>query len=196
MGELGNVTWPAAPILTERLELRATAARDRDAYIDLLASEAVHRFLGGAQPRAELEARVPEVPACRPGAFAVDVAGAFIGSVTVDRRDGERPGGAAPRGGSLEIGYLFLPAAWGHGYATEAVRAVLGWIDEELPGEWVVLCTQLANQASVRLALRLGFVEVERFEEWGAEQWLGVRQPPHVRAKLVAQRSVSSGGPR
>jgi hypothetical protein len=27
----------------------------------------------------------------------------------------------------------------------------------------------------MRLAATLGFIEVERFEEWGAEQWLGVR---------------------
>ncbi|MEJ7755969.1 MAG: hypothetical protein WKF83_06160 [Nocardioidaceae bacterium] len=40
-------------------------------------------------------------------------------------------------------------------------------------GEPVVLCTQSANTASVRLAQRLGFVEVERFEEFGAEQWFG-----------------------
>lgn len=40
-----------------------------------------------------------------------------------------------------------------------------------------MLCTQSANTASVALAARLGFVEVERFEEWDAEQWFGVRRP-------------------
>jgi len=37
-----------------------------------------------------------------------------------------------------------------------------------------VLCTQTANDRSVRLAAKLGFTEVERFEEDGAEQWFGV----------------------
>jgi RimJ/RimL family protein N-acetyltransferase len=50
---------------------------------------------------------------------------------------------------------------------------VLGWIDATLPGEPVVLTTQVANERSLRLARRLGFVEVERFTAYGAEQWFG-----------------------
>jgi [ribosomal protein S5]-alanine N-acetyltransferase len=38
----------------------------------------------------------------------------------------------------------------------------------------VVVCTQTANDRSMRLAVKLGFTEVERFEEHGAEQWFGV----------------------
>ncbi|MGY4771462.1 GNAT family N-acetyltransferase [Kribbella sp. CWNU-51] len=64
--------------------------------------------------------------------------------------------------------------AWGRGYATEAVGAALEWVTEVLPGEPVVLCTQSANEPSVRLAERLGFAEVERFKEFDAEQWFGV----------------------
>ena len=40
-----------------------------------------------------------------------------------------------------------------------------------------MLCTQTANDRSMRVAERLGFVEVERFEEFDAEQWFGVRWP-------------------
>ena len=45
------------------------------------------------------------------------------------------------------------------------------------PGESVVLCTQTANVASMRLAAKLGFAEVRRFEKFGAEQWFGVWPP-------------------
>ena len=38
----------------------------------------------------------------------------------------------------------------------------------------MVLCTQTANGRSMRLAAKLGFTEVERFEEYDAEQWFGV----------------------
>jgi RimJ/RimL family protein N-acetyltransferase len=38
----------------------------------------------------------------------------------------------------------------------------------------VVLSPQTANERSIRLATKLGFTEVERFEEYGAEQWFGV----------------------
>lgn len=33
---------------------------------------------------------------------------------------------------------------------------------------------QAANDRAMRLAAKLGFTEVERFEEYGAEQWFGV----------------------
>jgi RimJ/RimL family protein N-acetyltransferase len=62
----------------------------------------------------------------------------------------------------------------GHGYAAEACAAALGWFAGALPGEPVALTTQTANDRSMRLAARLGFVEVERFEMYGAEQWFGL----------------------
>lgn len=62
------------------------------------------------------------------------------------------------------------------GYATEAASAVLARADEVF-GEPVVLCTQGADARSLALAERLGFTEVARFEEFGAEQWYGVREP-------------------
>ncbi|GAA3598016.1 hypothetical protein GCM10022295_92970 [Streptomyces osmaniensis] len=39
----------------------------------------------------------------------------------------------------------------------------------------MTLCARTANDRSMRLAAKLGFTEVERFEEYGAEQSLGVR---------------------
>ncbi|OAH16396.1 hypothetical protein STSP_02710 [Streptomyces jeddahensis] len=59
----------------------------------------------------------------------------------------------------------------------EACAAALDWLAGALPGEPVVLATQSANVASMRLAAKLGFTEVERFEAWGAEQWLGMWSP-------------------
>jgi RimJ/RimL family protein N-acetyltransferase len=87
------------------------------------------------------------------------------------------PGHLGPDAGEAEIGYLFLPKTWGLGYAAEACAAALGWFAAAVPGEPVVLCTQTANDRSMRLAAKLGFTEVERFEEYGAEQWFGVWSP-------------------
>lgn len=69
------------------------------------------------------------------------------------------------------------PEAWGQGYAVEACAAVLDRFAETCRGEPVVLFTQTANAPSVRLAEKLGFTEIHRFEAWGAEQWMGVRHP-------------------
>jgi RimJ/RimL family protein N-acetyltransferase len=104
----------------------------------------------------------------------VDLDGAMIGIVTLDRRDAKRPGHVRPEAGEADLGYMFLPEAWGSGYAAEACAAALDWFAHAYPGEPVVLCTQTANDRSMRLAAKLGFAEVERFEEYGAGQWFGV----------------------
>ncbi|MFF8261555.1 GNAT family N-acetyltransferase [Streptomyces virginiae] len=172
---LDQVAWPTAPIRTERLVLRESEARDRAAFVELFASPEVGTYVGGSRPRDELERAVPEVPGRRPGFFVIDLDGAMIGMVTLDPRDPGRPGHVRPDGGETELGYMFLPRAWGRGYAAEACAAALDWFAGVLPGEPVVLCTQSANDRAMRLAAKLGFTEWERFVEYGAEQWFGVR---------------------
>jgi RimJ/RimL family protein N-acetyltransferase len=172
--ELGPFPWPPPPIRTERLVLRESEARDRAAFIDLLASPEVHTYLGGPQPREELEREMPRVPERWPGSFVVDLDGAMIGQILLRRAAEHRRPAAA---GKADLGYLFLPRAWGLGYAAEACAAALDRFDGVLPGEPVVLTTQTANVGSMRLAAKLGFTEVERFQAWEAEQWLGLRSP-------------------
>ena len=172
MADLETVAWPPEPIRTERLVLRAPEARDRAAFIELLASPEVGAYLGGPRPRDELEREMPAAPERRPGLFVVDLDGAMIGQVALGRAVGHGPPAAA---GKAELGYLFLPRAWGFGYAAEACAAALGWLAGVLPGEPVVLFTQIANAPSMRLAAKLGFTEAERYEAYGAEQWYGLR---------------------
>ena len=174
MSGLGTVAWPPAPIPTARLVLRASEARDRAAFVELLASPEVNTYLGGPRPRDELKRDLPEVPERWPGSFVVDRDGAMIGQILLRRATEHRRPAAA---GKADLGYLFLPRAWGSGYAAEACAAALDWLDGVLPGEPVVLTTQSANVASMRLAAKLGFTEVERFQAWDAEQWLGRRAP-------------------
>ncbi|MFJ5828946.1 GNAT family N-acetyltransferase [Streptomyces sp. NPDC093089] len=177
MTEPGSVVWPPAPIETERLVLRESEARDRAGFVELFSSPEVGTYVGGARPREQLESAMPEVPGRRPGLFVVERDGAMIGMVTLDRRDPGREPRVAPEGGEAELGYLFLPRAWGSGYAGEACVAALGWFAGVHPGEPVVLTTRSANGRAMRLAERLGFAEVERFEEFGAEQWFGAWTP-------------------
>ncbi|MET8700918.1 GNAT family protein [Kitasatospora sp. NPDC004723] len=173
MDDLGATVWPPAPIRTDRLVLREPEARDRAAFIELLASPEVNAYLGGPRQREELERELPEVPEQWAGSFVVELDGEMIGQVLLRRATGHRRPAAA---GKLDLGYLFLPQAWGCGYAAEACAAALDWLAGVLPGEPAVLTTQSANAASMRLAAKLGFTEVERFEAWDAEQWLGMRK--------------------
>ncbi|MEU1689076.1 GNAT family N-acetyltransferase [Micromonospora sp. NPDC005707] len=154
--------------------LRESEARDRAAFIELLSSSEVHTYLGGPRPRHELERELAEVPGRWPGSFVVDLDGAMIGQILLRRATEHRRPVAV---GKADLGYLFLPRAWGSGYAAEACAAALDWFDGVLPGEPVVLTTQTANAGSMRLAAKLGFTEVERFHAWDAEQWLGLRSP-------------------
>ena len=172
MADLGPVAWPPEPIKTERLVLREPEDRDRAAFIELLASPEVSTYLGGPRPRDELEREMPGAPERSPGLFAVELDGAMIGQIIL-RRAHEH--GHPDAAGKAELGYLFRPQAWGFGYAAEACAAALGWLAGELPGEPVVLFTQTANARSMRLAARLGFTEVKRYEAYGAEQWFGLR---------------------
>jgi RimJ/RimL family protein N-acetyltransferase len=174
MADLGPVAWPPEPIRTARLVLREPEARDRAAFIELLTSPEVGTYLGGPRRLDELEREMPEAPDRHPGIFTVDLDGAMIGQVILRRAKGLSVPAAA---GKPELGYLFLPETWGCGYAAEACAAALGWLAGELPGEPVVLFTQTANARSMRLAAKLGFTEVQRFEAYGAQQWFGMRSP-------------------
>ncbi|SEN58388.1 GNAT family N-acetyltransferase [Actinacidiphila rubida] len=177
MTQPGSVVWPPAPITTERLVLRESEPRDRAAFVELFSSPEVGTYVGGSRSSEEVERTMPPVPGQRFGVLVVELDGSMIGVLTFDPRDPERLGHIRPEGGETELGYLFLPRAWGRGYASEACAAALGWMARVRPGEPVVLSTQTANVASMRVAEKLGFTEVERFEDYGAEQWLGVRHP-------------------
>ena len=125
MAELGSVAWPPAPIRAERLVLRPSEPRVRMTVVELHATPDVYAYLGGPQPRDQLEEVVPEMPGRRPGFFVTERAGSMIGMVSLSRRDADRRGHLGPEAGEVELSYLFLPEAWGHGYAAEACGAAL-----------------------------------------------------------------------
>jgi len=138
---------------------------------------------------------MPKVPERRPGLFVIDLGGAMIGIVRLGRREGGRPGHVRPDAGEVELSYLFLPDAWGRGYASEACSAALDWVTNSLPCEPVVLCTQTANNRSMRLASKLGFTEVERFIEFGAEQWFGVLNDLQLVRRVMADLEAAGFEP-
>lgn len=71
----------------------------------------------------------------------------------------------------------------------------VGTCPGELPGEPVVLFTQTANVRSMRLAAKLGFTEVERFQAYGAEQWFGVWSSVDFGWQLLSAARPSCGAP-
>jgi RimJ/RimL family protein N-acetyltransferase len=56
-----------------------------------------------------------------------------------------------------EVGWVLARAAWGQGYATEAVGAVLAWGDIELQVPRTACIISPDNRASLNVARKLGF---------------------------------------
>ena len=68
------------------------------------------------------------------------------------------------------IGYEFSPAFWGHGYATEAVCAVVAYLFESLIAPAVVAYTRPENHRSARVLQKAGFrSRGERIEDGGSK---------------------------
>ncbi len=67
--------------------------------------------------------------------------------------------------GFPEAGWAFAPDAWGRGLATQAMRAVLSWADEVLEKPEIRCIIDPENTASLRVAEKLGFAEMDRIDD-------------------------------
>ncbi len=149
---------PTPTLSTARLRLRPFDDADADDLFALHSDPRVLRYWD-APPWNERGRAERFIAACRQMAeegtgvrLAVDRAGdtAFIGWCSLNRWN--------PDHRSASLGYCFDRAAWGHGYATEAARAVLRWAFDTLDLNRVQAETDTRNVASARVLEKLGFV--------------------------------------
>lgn len=61
-----------------------------------------------------------------------------------------------PERRETDLGYRFLPSAWGKGYATEAAKACLQYGFEKLGLEKINACAHVDNTASLNILQKLG----------------------------------------
>lgn len=59
---------------------------------------------------------------------------------------------------TYEIGYGIAPAYRRQGYASEAMRQIIRWLDEDVGADEIVAGCHMENGASVRTLLKLGFL--------------------------------------
>jgi RimJ/RimL family protein N-acetyltransferase len=145
----------APPLETARLRLRPFASTDVDTLHAQWTDPDVRRYLwdGRVIARDEVVAVVDESIAAfetRGSGFWVIELGAppiVIGFA------GLRP---LPDGTELELYYGLDPRHWGHGYATEASRAVLRYGFDVLGLDAIPIRTDGPNAASVAVMERLG----------------------------------------
>lgn len=102
-----------------------------------------------------------------------DRVGNYLGEVGfLDARRGMAPKLDAP-----EVGWVLRPSAHGHGFASEAVHAVLTWGEEHILQAQSFQCIiDPGNTSSIRVAEKMGFREITRTTYKGSPT-IVVRRP-------------------
>ena len=159
MGTTGQVR-----LRTDRLCLRpwTTSAADLARLTDLYSRAEISRWVGGTPsvPPAELVSRWGQVHALddRYGCWAIECADSSIAGTVLFK---PLPNGV----GEVEVGWHLHPDSWGHGYATEAARAVIQrGFDAGVPEVYAVV--RPGNRASMAVCARLGMQPLGRLRRW------------------------------
>jgi RimJ/RimL family protein N-acetyltransferase len=150
---------------TGRLRLRAWTTQDADLarLADLYGRDEVTRWLGGRPtiPPADLVERwrlVHELDR-RHGCWAIEPVDGGLPAGTVLLKP--LPDGV----GEVEVGWHLHPDSWGHGYATEAARAVVDRaFDDGLLEVYAVV--RPGNEPSLAVCRRLGMQPLGRTTRW------------------------------
>ena len=169
-------------LLTERLALNPFAATELDLCLEMFTDPEVVKYAGGLMTRA----------AIREEMFNWTKRGGdgCIGIWCISNREtGEKYGSAAllpmpieeddtdfslvtagkmPEC-NIEIGYFLKRSAWGRGYATEAIRRLLGFVFQETPLKEVVATITKENTASRNVLLKAGFIDHGTMRSYGED---------------------------
>ena len=151
------------PITTERLILREFGADDWRAVLDYQRDPLYLRFYPW-EDRSEADARAfvemfrewqSEVPRRRfQLAIILREDGRLIGNCGIRRKP--------DNDWEADLGYELSPQYWGHGYATEAARAMVDFGFRQLDLQRISSWCIADNVASARVLERLGFVQEGR----------------------------------
>ena len=153
-------------IETDRFTLRGHRLDDLNDCVAMWADPIVTRFIGGKpsteqQTWARLLAYVGHWRLMGFGYWAVEqkATGSFVGELGFAnfRRDISQSMKDVP-----ELGWALVSRVHGRGYATEAVRGVIEWGDIHLPSERTICLISPENVASIRVAEKCGYREIER----------------------------------
>jgi RimJ/RimL family protein N-acetyltransferase len=149
------------PVLTtQRLNLQPFTLDDAPFILALLNEPSFLQFIGDRRVRT-LEAarhylRQGPIASYQKNGFGLYLTtlkenGAAIGMCGLIKREGLA---------DVDIGYAFLPAYWGQGYATEAAAGVLAYGKTVIGLNRIVAITAVANDSSIKVLQRIGL----RFE--------------------------------
>lgn len=164
-------------IETARLRLTALAEHHFDDYAAMLADPASTRWIGDGQPLDRTNAwrslamLIGHWQLRGYGMWALELkdTGEFIG----------RAGLMCPEGWpDLELGWMLKPDFRHHGYATEAGGAILDYVWHTMSSPRVISLVKIGNEASDRVAERLGGEHIEDMDFFGAHNHVFAYYPP------------------
>jgi ribosomal-protein-alanine N-acetyltransferase len=168
---------PIPTLETARLRLTAFTERHFDEYAAMLADPDSTRWLGDGLPLdrptawRSLAMLLGHWQLCGCGMWALELkdSGEFIG----------RAGLMNPEGWpALELGWMLKPKYRHQGYATEAGNAVLAFAWEQLHAPRVISLVRFGNDASDRVAERLGGEHIEDMDFLGSHNHVFAYYPP------------------
>ena len=161
-----------ATLQTERLVLRLVRDADIDRILQYRNLPEVTRWLLRTEVEPEPFAAAWRHAAADPDDHSVVVTldGLVIGTVMLEVVDGMgQPG--MPRRTQADLGYIFDPAHGGHGYATEAVAAMVAHAFDRLGVRRITAGCFADNLASVRILEKVGMRREQHGvgDSWHAE---------------------------
>ena len=148
-------------IESARLVLRMPGKADLGWHFAHLNSPAVMRHLGGPRAAADVAASFDRNRAALLRGdvgfwtVALRATGEPIGKCGLATI--ESPAAPAEIGGGVQVGWTLAEPFWGHGYASEAARAVIAHGFDVLGMPMIWSQTSASNRASTRVMARLGF---------------------------------------
>lgn len=152
------MTLPPPSIETGRLLLRPITDADADSLFALQSNPYVLRYWD-SPPWIDRSSAVRFIDGCRRMekegtgvrlAIEQRLDQAFLGWCTFSSWNPDFRRGV--------VGYCLNEGAWGHGYATEAARALIRWAFDTLDLNRIQAETDTRNTASARVLEKLGFV--------------------------------------
>lgn len=153
-GALARVSWP---VRTARLTLRPAHLGDAEATWGWRRLPEVNRWLSAAPSHRDYLARFADRGRLA-ATVIIELDGVPIGDLMLRVMDAWAQAEVAERarGVQAELGWTLDPARQGHGYATEAVAALVTLCFEQLGIRRIEANCFAANEASWRLMERLG----------------------------------------
>lgn len=154
---------------TQRLRLRPFRRTDIDDYAALNADPEVLHYLGGGMEPWD-RGRSWRHMAFLMGHWQLGDAGMWVVEQKKNREFVGVVGFSEPAGWpGFELAWILARRSWGHGYATEAARAALDHAFTVLDKDRVISLIHPENQASIRVAERIGERFLERIIHLGRD---------------------------